>query len=407
MKGFLVSGIKNECLGCEACAQICTHKAIAMQVDEEGFRYPVVNTELCVNCGLCNKVCPIENAPQKHEGHPFTYGGHINDDKALVESTSGGAFSAIVNAWAEQGNWVAFGAKSEGLDVYHTYVDNLSDLSIIRKSKYSQSKIGDSYIKVKLFLKEGKRVLFAGTPCQIAGLKNSLGKADTSNLLTVEVICEGVPSPLYVQKMDKYISEKYGSSISDLDYRNKAKTPLGSPIKWDFQVMQASLRSGRILRKDRWFNPFWSIWLKHLMSRPSCYECPFATQQRVADITLGDLWGVHLYCPELYNKNKGASLIICNSNIGEKVVKKAKEYMKGHELKFEDALRYQGPMRKHIEINPLRDEYMKDLMDPTLSYKDLTEKWATPPSLKLLWSKYVWGNRQRVALYNLKKRMKW
>ena len=109
--------------------------------------------------------------------------------------------------------------------------------------------------------------------------------------------------------------------------------------KWDFEVMYTSLQSGKMLKKDRWFNPFWSIWLQYLMSRPSCYECPFTTTERVADITLGDLWGVHIYCPELYGENGGASLIVVNTEKGAAALDKSKQYLYGHELDFDTALK--------------------------------------------------------------------
>lgn len=155
-----------------------------------------------------------------------------------------------------------------------------------------------------------------------------------------------------------------------------------------------------VIEKDRWFNPFWSIWLKHLMSRPSCYECPFATTERTADISLGDLWGVHLYCPELYGENRGASLAVANTEKGKTILKAAETQMYGHELKFEDALKYQSPMRKHIDMNPERVRFMKDLKGD-MSVEKINKKWATKPTLKLLYQKYVWGNRQKVWLWNL------
>ena len=157
--------------------------------------------------------------------------------------------------------------------------------------------------------------------------------------------------------------------------------------------------------KDRWFNPFWSIWLNHLMSRPSCYDCQFTTKERGADITLGDLWGVHLYCPELYGSNGGASLVICNTEKGRFVLEKAKESLYGHELQFEDALRYQGPMRKSIAMNPQRDAFMCDLQSD-LSYSEINKKWAKRPTPKLLCQKYVWGNRQKIAWWQLKQFIK-
>ena len=162
------------------------------------------------------------------------------------------------------------------------------------------------------------------------------------------------------------------------------------------------LEDNKKIRKkvDRWLNPFWTVWLGHLMSRPSCYHCPFTTPERVADITLGDLWGVHLYCPELYGKNGGSSLVVCNTVKGEEVFKKAESKMFGHELKFEEALKYQSPMRKAIDGNSDYESFMNDLRSE-MDFRQINKKWAKKPSLKLLFQKYVWGNRQKVFLWNL------
>ena len=160
------------------------------------------------------------------------------------------------------------------------------------------------------------------------------------------------------------------------------------------------------MKKDRWFNPFWQLWLKHLMSRPSCYSCPFTTKERCADITLGDLWGVHLYCPELYGNNLGASLIIANTTNGKKYVKKAENNMYGHELMYDEALKYQGPLRKSIDSNIERNEFINDLKNETMNYQNIIDKWYKKPSLKLLFSKYIWGNRQKVFIWSIFNRKK-
>ena len=214
----------------------------------------------------------------------------------------------------------------------------------------------------------------------------------------VEVVCEGVPSPWFVRKYDQWMESKYDSKIKYLDYRYK------DGGKWDFEVMLTSLKNNRNFKIDRWFSPFWSIWLDHLMSRPSCYQCPFTTIGRVADITLGDLWGVHIYCPELYAENSGSSLVICNTEKGIQALKLATEELYGHELDFETALKYQSPLRKTISNNPKRKEFMEDLIN--LDYNTICKKWGKKPSFKLLWSKYVWGNRQKVFIWNLKQKIK-
>ena len=395
---------KTLCCGCEACVQVCAHNAITMQEDNEGFRYPVMDTELCVECGLCEKVCQYNDMPPKHTEKKYAFGGYHANPEVRFESTSGGAFSAIVDAFCDE-NYVIFGAEARGIDVFHSYIEDKAELAKFRKSKYSQSVIGKSYKQVKAFLKEGKKVLFSGTPCQIAGLRCYLRNVNQDNMLTVEVICEGVPSPLYVRKWDKHLKKWYGRGIAKIDYRYTGKAYMQKG-KWDFQQTYIDLsESDKRVVIDRWFNPFWSIWLNHLMSRPSCYKCRFTTAERGADITLGDLWGVHLYCPELYGSNGGSSLIICNTEKGKAVMEKAKKLMYGHELAFEDALRYQSPMRKCISENLDRDRFMTDLQSD-MTYKAINKKWAKRPTFKLLWQKYVWGNRQKVFFWNLKNKNK-
>ena len=391
---------KTKCCGCEACAQVCAKHAITMQEDKEGFRYPIVDNEACVECGLCENVCQYINPVLKNEEKQSAFGGHITDEKVLNESTSGGAFTAIVNAWCDK-DYVIFGAESEGLKVIHSFITDKSELSRFRRSKYSQSVVGTAYADALAFLKEGKKVLFSGTPCQIAGLKAFLRSRTYVNLLTIEVICEGVPSPLFVRKYEDKIRAKYNCGIAALDYRYK------DGDRWDYEVMRTSLHNpnGRVIKCDRWFNPFWSIWLNHLMSRPSCYKCLYTTSKRVADISLGDLWGVHIYCPDLYNSNKGASLIITNTEKGEGIVRSIiGDNFAGRELKFEDALRFQGPMRKSIAENPERSDFFADLQNN--DYDTLCKRWVKRSSIKLLLSKYVWGtNRQKVAWWNIKNKL--
>lgn len=385
--------------------QACHKNAIFMETDEEGFRYPAVDSQKCIDCGLCMKVCPIEHMPQRFEDNKFAFGGYIKDAQIRDQSTSGGAFSAIAQAYCDE-NYVIFGAETKGIDVFHSYTTDIGDLKKYRKSKYSQSVIGNSYKECKRFLEEKKKVLFSGTPCQIAGLKAFLGNKEYDNLLTVEVICEGVPSPRYIEKYADSLRKRFASEIAVLDYRYTDSNSSENPIsgKWDFEVMYTLLQNGKALKKDRWFNPFWSIWLNHLMSRPSCYSCPFANTARVADISLGDLWGVHLYCPELYGKNLGSSLAVCNTDKGKRAFREAQKLMWGHELNFDTALKYQSPMRKTISKNSNRDAFMRDLINSNVSYEELNKKWAKKPTVKLLFQKYIWGNRQKIAFWNLRKK---
>ena len=173
-------------------------------------------------------------------------------DRAIKDqSTSGGAFSALVDAWCDE-NYVIFGAETDGLCVKHSYITDKSKLGKFRRSKYSQSIIGAAYKDVRRFLRDGQKVVFSGTPCQIAGLRSFLMNVNCDNLLTIEVVCEGVPTPHYIRRFSEWIEAKYGSPIDTIDYRFKDCN------KWDFQVMQISITSKshrkRIFKCDRWFN---------------------------------------------------------------------------------------------------------------------------------------------------------
>lgn len=207
MEGYLVDREKEKCYGCEACVQICPKDALVMKEDDEGFRYPLLDKERCIECNLCRQVCPYENMPKRYSSNKYTFGGYIKDEQIKFESTSGGAFSAIVDTFCDE-NYVIFGAESKGLLVWHSYITDKKDLAKFRKSKYSQSKMGNSYQQAKDFLNSGKKVLFSGTPCQISGLKAFLRNTNQDNLLTVEVICEGVPSPLYIRKYEQSLKKK-------------------------------------------------------------------------------------------------------------------------------------------------------------------------------------------------------
>lgn len=393
---YLDTGTRGDCFGCGACVDACACGALSMTEDAEGFAYPVMDEGACVHCGACRRACPRERPPEFGGRPELVFGGWHRDPEVLGASTSGGAFSAIVEAWfLGGGRRSACGAVAHGLDVTHEFVGSAEGVARFRKSKYVQSRAEGAYREARRRLGAGEGVLFSGTPCQVAGLLSYLGPARDDlpgELLTVEVVCEGVPSPVYIRKYAERLGEAFGSPVASLDYRDK------DGARWDFQVMSAKFKDGRVWKVDRWFNPFWSIWLRHLMSRPSCYGCPFARPERVADVTLGDLWGVHLYCPELYNGDAGASLVVCGTGRGRKALEAALPFMEGHALALEDALRYQSPMRRPVPENPGRAEFMADLA--TMGCDGLDAKWAQAPTPELLFSKYVWGNRQEVALWD-------
>lgn len=407
---YFETGEPRDCRGCEACVQVCPVSAITMAAEGEGFRYPVINGEACVACGRCRQVCngAVEEALFHDPAARRAFGGAIADAEVLADSTSGGAFTAIASAFLREGEGSVFGAVAHGVSgARHACVTTEEGLSAFHGSKYAQSEVGSAYSDAGARLRSGGRVLFSGTPCQIAGLRSYLGElASSDGLLTVEVVCEGVPSPLFIKKQMEDVSNRHlgGEPVTSMRYRDKwgalhvTRGPFSSASRadsWDFEPVSFS-SGARRWAVDRWVNPFWNIWLRHLMSRPSCYGCPYARGERVADVTLGDLWGVHLYCPDLYNDDRGASLVVCSTEKGLAAVQAAAPLMRPfRELDVADAVRYQGPMRAPIAENPDRVAFMADLR--AMGYRELVRKWARRPSLKLLVSKYIWGTNRQVC----------
>ena len=392
---------KEKCFGCELCKDACPKDAILMKEDGEGFRYPEIDPSKCIECRLCEKLCPANSLAVQKDKTILTFGGYSKDASLLEKSTSGGAFSAIADGWCDDETNI-FGAEADGLDIRHVHLKGLRELNRIRKSKYAQSEANGWYSTVKKLLDRNEKVLFSGTPCQIAALWNYPGMSayrDSENLLTVEVICDGFPSPLLLRKYVRKLEKKYKSNVIDLDYRYKDRN------RWDFQVMRITLENGKTLKTDRWVSPFYILWSDRLMSRPSCVSCPFRTNERLADITLGDLWGVHIYCPELYNGNKGTSLILCNTQKGLSAFNQCRSMIEGHELDYNEAIKYQRPLRAIVPAHKDRDAFMKDLQ--ALTYEELVRKYKPHSSRSVLISKYIWGsNRQKVALWKFRNRGK-
>ena len=214
---------KTECCGCSACAQLCPQKCITMREDKLGFLYPEVNEDKCVNCGLCEKTCPVLHKPEKEQLPRKCWGGYADSEKIRKESSSGGLFTLFAESIINDGG-VVFGARlsADRTSVFHDMVESIDELCLFRGSKYVQSNMNDCYTKAKEQLLLGRKVLFSGTPCQIDGLRLFLNNKNYSNLLTIEVICHGTPSPkLYKKYIQQYIEEKL---------KDKVKTVIANDI---------------------------------------------------------------------------------------------------------------------------------------------------------------------------------
>lgn len=306
---------KSQCCGCEACRSVCPKNCISMKADKEGLVYPQADLSRCIDCKLCEKVCPVLH-PISSTKAPLVYGGINNDTDIRLQSSSGGIFTLIAEQILQK-NGVIFGACfDEQWNVVYRYTETKEGLSRFRGSKYVQSHIGNSFLQAKQFLDEGREVLFSGTPCQIAGLKNFLQKP-YQNLLTVDVVCHGVPSPKVWQKyLHESVCKAYhirqGTSfsladkITNINFRSKEKGWKTFHVKIEYQNGKTDLTS---VNKDVYMKTF----LSNLSLRPICYDCPTKLHHTQSDITLADFWGIDRLHPEM-NDDKGCSLILVHND---------------------------------------------------------------------------------------------
>lgn len=317
---------KQKCCGCWACVQRCPRNCITMHEDEEGFSYPIVDTSVCIECGLCEKVCPVLN--QAKAKRPLDVYAAINPNEEIrLNSSSGGIFTLLAEKVIADGG-VVFGARfDEHWEVVHDYCETSAGLAAFRGSKYVQSRIGACYQQAENFLKTGRRVLFSGTACQIAGLHRFLGK-EYDNLLTVDVICHGVPSPLVWRKYVEAIKTRPQNIIgknTTLHFADKNTAIAGIAFRdkssgwkrYGFTVRSIDENNPeRILFWEPFYeNLFMGGFLKDIYLRPSCYSCPSKSGKAQSDITLGDYWGIEHHHPAM-DDDKGTSLVLLHTDKG-------------------------------------------------------------------------------------------
>ena len=318
----MISKKRADCTGCSACKNICPKNCITMERDAEGFLYPKINRDECINCGRCEKVCPALNfKATMPDTLPDVFAAIYPNDKVRRHSSSGGAFTALSELVLEDGG-IVFGAGfDKNWRVVHTAAENLDELENLRGSKYVQSEIGDVYKRVKAELETGRQVLFSGTPCQCAGLKSFLGK-DYDNLLTVDIICHGTPSPMLWENYLEHIA--HGHDIAHVNFRSKR---LGWTTNLEINFYDCGYYF-KVGNADTYYKQF----LINLNLRPSCHECKFKFPNGKSDVTIGDAWGVQNFAPELFD-NRGTSIVIIHTEKGKEFVGDSK--LKGQLVSFD------------------------------------------------------------------------
>lgn len=353
---------KEKCSGCTACASICPKHCIEMRPDSEGFLYPVVDEKTCINCGLCNNICPVLS--QSEPRQPLhCYAAQNKDKDVLLKSSSGGIFSLLAQYIIQDKNGVVFGAMWDNERVVHGFIESTDELYKLRGSKYVQSDLKDSFHQVSMFLKAGRYVLFSGTPCEIAGLKSYLRK-DYENLFTVDIACHGAPSPKVLSMYIQELKDKYGVDSLFLNFRDKS-------TGWSAYSVSAYSGDTKLFSEPASMNIYMRGFLRELYSRPSCHACSFKSFRSGSDITLADFWGIEKVCPEFYSED-GISLVLTHSAKAEAVIHRL-ECVTTQVMDLVKAIMQNGALLHSEEPHPERSYFFIHIDKKT--YKELMNKY--------------------------------
>lgn len=357
---------KSRCCGCEACVNICPSHCIQMVSDSEGFLYPVPDMGHCLSCGKCEDICPVLHPAVETSVKPAAWAAMNRSDAVRKESSSGGVFSLLAESVIQNGGVVFGAAFNECFDVEHIAVETMEDLARLRGSKYTQSRIGTVFQQVRHHLKAGREVLFSGTPCQIEGLRVFLG-ADYANLLLIDLVCHGVPSPLVWREYVAFRETKNASQTRRISSRHKKYGWKRFSVSFTFMNDTEYLAP---LERDVFMRAF----LTDCCLRPSCGTCAFKKIGRASDITLADFWGIQSVLPPL-DDDKGTSLVIVHSPKGTKAFDAVSSSCTRASVALDAALRGNPAMTKSVVFHKNRSKFFGNLKK--LPFDVLVKRYAT------------------------------
>ena len=388
--------IKNKvnCCGCSACYSVCPKKCITMSEDEEGFLYPHIDKNTCVECGLCEKVCPILQYQQPKPKAQKAFVLQHRDETVLAQSTSGGAYTAIANWILNKGGFV-FGAHLNAqFEAEHCYVERPEDLWMFRNSKYVQSKIGDTYKQVRDLLKKGRIVLYSGTPCQLEGLFQFLRNKQYDNLYTVDVVCRAVPSPLVLRKYLEMQKNMLASDLKDVKFRDKYHG-------YKYSSMSLISKNGKEYHEGIDTDVYLRSFFSGTNIRQSCPVCKFRSRYRRTDFTIWDCFTIDEFSSELDN-DKGATRILCQSARSVELLKELKSEVKVVEIDPEKAVRGVRELVSGPTLHPQRAAFFADLNKKNAA--EVFQKYF-PITIRHLLEKQarLWSNR--LGIYKMMKKL--
>ncbi len=373
--------IKNnqDCCGCTACASACPKQCITMTADCEGFQYPVIDKKKCIDCHICEKKCPVLGRRKVVASHgldkaevnrkavavadhlPDAFVCFLRNAEIRQQSTSGGVFTALAQYVLSLGGIVYGVVLDDEQKVVHTFAENEAGLAKMRRSKYVQSNQNGIYLQVKENLRQGRTVLYSGTPCQVTGLKSYLGRT-YENLITLDIFCHGVGSPLYWEKYVQYVSQKMKSPVREIRFREKT-------YGYNSACLAVYFQNGKSTHKGHDDDLYWTAFSKNYIYRPSCYACAFKNINHVADFTIGDFWNAE-HLPSQFEEANGCSLLLCHSEKAQKILEKLHSSLETTPVELEEALNINGGHQPSMlitcpEVPEKRNAWFGDMANMT------------------------------------------
>lgn len=359
---YLETGNKAECSGCTACMSICPKNAIKMVEDNEGFKYPKIDKDKCINCGACFRICPNVKKDNSNTIKK-AYGAKHKDEKERVTSRSGGVFVALSDYILSQ-NGLVYGAElTKDFTVKHNRAENEVQRDKFKGSKYIQSKMENIIEKVQQDLENDKKVLFSGTPCQVAAVNSCIKGQYKENLYTCDLICHGVPSELIFKEFLRYIEKKNHKKIKEFIFRDKR-------FGWESHY-ETSIFEDKTQVTTQYFR---NLFYGHDILRPSCYKCNYANIHRPADITIADFWGIEEVNPNFLDK-KGVSLVIINNEKGNELFEQVKQDLNLVDCSIEDCIKHTYTLTNPTPISKNRDKFWEDYRNKEFDY--IIDKYAS------------------------------
>lgn len=383
---------KTDCSGCGACVCACPAKCLSMKSDREGFYYPHIDDKNCINCGKCLSVCSVKSKPGTCSYNRRVFMVQHKNDRIRRESTSGGAFTAIAEHIIKNGGIVFGAGMDKNFRVCHMPAYDIEQLALFRNSKYSQSDLGDTFLKIKKHLTEGKKILFSGTPCQVAGLKKNLPNNE-ENLITVDVVCRGIPSPLVFEKYINYQKKKFGEFDKVL-FRDKYSG-------YTHTAMSLYRNNVCLYHNGLEYDPMLKLFYQGMICRPVCSNCRFKEMDRCSDFTLWDCFSA-AEINSKFDDNKGTTFVMLHSKKAEMIFEKIQDNIRACEGETERVCNSTAEMFKSISHNPAREEFFRDVN--SMLPEQLFNKW-TPITLKVRLNKLLRNILAKLGLYYIVKNL--